>query len=69
MAAILDYRRGVFVLISFWVLITCVSCAKDKDTALVKDPNQKYESTIPWNKQEKWETQGDPGMANLIQGR
>jgi hypothetical protein len=34
-----------------------VSCATQKQTALVKDPDAgKDESLMPWNKQEKWET-------------
>ena len=34
------------------------SCATQKDTALVNDPNNRHDSLIPWNKQESWETQG-----------
>jgi hypothetical protein len=38
---------------------TFVSCASQKEqVALVKDPDQKKESMVPWNKQEKWEAQG-----------
>jgi hypothetical protein len=36
-----------------------VSCATEKPKpALVDDPDAARESQIPWNKQEKWETQG-----------
>ncbi|MEY2544491.1 MAG: hypothetical protein QOE81_1952 [Verrucomicrobiota bacterium] len=36
-----------------------VSCATQKgDVALVKDPDAKAETTMPWNKQEKWEGGG-----------
>jgi hypothetical protein len=36
-----------------------VACATEKPrVALVDDPDAKKESQIPWNKQEKWETQG-----------
>ena len=36
-----------------------VSCATTKDhVTLVKDPDGKPESAIPWNKQEKWESGG-----------
>ena len=36
-----------------------VSCATQKgDVALVKDPDAKTETTMPWNKQEKWEGGG-----------
>jgi hypothetical protein len=38
---------------------TFVSCASQKEqVALVNDPDQKKESMVPWNKQEKWEAQG-----------
>lgn len=38
------------------------SCASEKqDVALVNDPDAKKESMIPWNKQEKWESQGPMG--------
>jgi len=36
-----------------------VSCATQKgDVALVKDPDGKPETALPWNKQEKWEGGG-----------
>ena len=36
-----------------------VACATEKpQVTLVDDPDAKKESQIPWNKQEKWETQG-----------
>ena len=39
-----------------------VSCASQKErVALVKDPDEKADSMIPWNKQEKWETQSQLG--------
>jgi hypothetical protein len=34
-----------------------ISCASHKNMALVDDPNGQ-ESTIPWNKREKWEDTG-----------
>jgi hypothetical protein len=37
---------------------TLVSCASQKQQVVVDDPDSKHESTVPWNKQEKWETQG-----------
>ena len=42
------------------------SCATKKEVALVDDPDQR-ESSIPWNKQEKWETQGQ--FANMTDRR
>lgn len=39
-----------------------VSCASQKEqVALVNDPDAKKEGMIPWNKQEKWESQGQMG--------
>ena len=39
-----------------------VSCASQKEkVALVNDPDQKKEGMIPWNRQEKWETQSQFG--------
>lgn len=38
---------------------TLVSCASEKEhVALVNDPSGEKESSIPWNKQEKWEGSG-----------
>ena len=34
------------------------SCASHKEVALVDDPNGEKASSIPWNKQEKWENSG-----------
>jgi len=42
------------------VAATLVGCAKDQP-ALVDDSATKNESSMPWNKQEKWETQGQMG--------
>ena len=44
------------------------SCAAEKDTRLVQDPNDKRESTMPWNKQESWEL-GDPQLARMNEHR
>jgi len=43
------------------VTATLVACAKDKQPSLVDDGATKNESSMPWNKQEKWETQGQLG--------
>lgn len=44
-------------------LFTCAvgalsSCVTKPEPQLVSDPDAKRESSIPWNKQEKWESQG-----------
>jgi hypothetical protein len=49
-------KAVTFVLVSGFVL-SLVSCASKKQTALVDDPDQGA-SSIPWNKQEKWENTG-----------
>ena len=42
------------------VAVTLTSCVSEKpDVAVVKDPDGKKESSIPWNKQEKWEVGAD----------
>jgi hypothetical protein len=38
---------------------TLVSCATQKQTALVDDPAEKKESAVPWNKPEPWESGGN----------
>lgn len=54
---------------SFLLLVAAlifVSCAQEKP-ALVDDPDSKHEGQMPWNKQEKWETQGQ--MAGITDRR
>jgi hypothetical protein len=45
------------------------SCATTKETPrLVDDPDAKQESTLPWNKQQKWE--GQPSqMGGMMPGQ
>jgi len=40
------------------LVLGITSCATQKETALVKDPDDRHDSMIPWNKQEQWETTG-----------
>lgn len=42
---------------------TLVSCATKEKPRLVDDPDEGRESTIPWDKQEKWETGAN--LANM----
>jgi hypothetical protein len=44
------------LLCAFVVALT--SCATQKQTALVSDPDDRGGSAIPWNKQEPWEKGG-----------
>ena len=53
--------RGVLLVFAFGV----VSCAtQKKDVTLIKDPDAKQDSALPWNKQESWE-QGS-AMGGLV---
>jgi len=56
---------------SLLLLVACTllaGCATQKPKpALVDDPDAATESQIPWNKQEKWETQGQ--FANMTDRR
>lgn len=69
MLGILDLRKKVSIALFLAAAATLVSCASQKDTRLVSDPNDKYESTIPWNKQEKWEQQGAGQLSRLMNTR
>ena len=47
---------------------TLVSCASTKEKPrLVNDPDERRESTIPWDQQEKWETGAN--LANMQSDR
>lgn len=35
------------------------SCATKKETAFLNDPNDKKETALPWNEQQKWEREGE----------
>jgi hypothetical protein len=48
-------------------VVTMTSCATQKQTALVQDPDAGHDSSIPWNKQEPWETGGQ--FANMTDRR
>jgi hypothetical protein len=39
-------------------VVALTSCATQKETALVSDPDDQGGSAIPWNKQEPWEKGG-----------
>lgn len=58
LALVPKIRKGIASAILLAAATTFVSCASQKQVAVVDDPDAKHESMIPWNKQEKWETQG-----------
>ena len=61
-----NFRSLVFGLLFVGSAALLSSCAHEKP-ALVEDPDSKHESQMPWNKQEKWETQGQ--MAGITDRR
>jgi hypothetical protein len=65
LALVPKLRKNITSALLFATMITFVSCATQKDPPrLVNDPDEHSESTIPWNKQEKWEL-GSQGSAAL----
>jgi hypothetical protein len=57
LAQIRKIQSGLTIGIVVAIGCTFTSCASHRTMALVDDPNER-ESTIPWNKQEKWENTG-----------
>jgi hypothetical protein len=43
------------------------SCASNETAQLINDPNDKKETALPWNEQQKWEREGE--AAALTQSR
>lgn len=59
LAQIREHRKiiaGLLLLCSFTALAGCAS--QKEPPVLVSDPEHKPESTLPWNKQERWELAG-----------
>jgi len=50
-------KRTISCLLLLAGCVAFVGCAAEKTVALVNDPDAKSESQIPWNKQEKWESE------------
>jgi hypothetical protein len=65
MRGILDLKRNVSIILLIAGASTLVSCANDRETQLVSEPGHKYESTIPWNRQEQWEQEGSGQVSQL----
>jgi hypothetical protein len=58
-AGTFDLKRKIALALLVASTALFVSCASDKSQArLVDDPEDHSASTIPWNKQEKWEVGG-----------
>ena len=55
LAQILKLRAIVVPVMLCAFVVALTSCATQKNTALVQDPDDHHDSSIPWNKQEPWE--------------
>jgi hypothetical protein len=58
LAQVRNLRTIVVPVLLCVFVVAMTSCATQKETALVQDPDDHHDSTMPWNKQEKWETGG-----------
>ena len=52
---VLKLRTIVVPVLLCAFVVALTSCATEKQTALVSDPDDRGGSAIPWNKQEPWE--------------
>ena len=57
-AQVLKLRTIVVPVLLCAFVVALTSCATQKETALVQDPDDRHDSAIPWNKQEPWEKGG-----------
>ena len=55
LAQVLKLRTIIVPVLLCAFLVVLTSCASQKETALVNDPDDHGGSMIPWNKQEPWE--------------
>jgi hypothetical protein len=55
LAQVLKLRKIVVPALLCAFVVALNSCASQKETALVSDPDDHGGSMIPWNKQEPWE--------------
>ena len=58
LAQVHKLRKNVTFALLCALAIAITSCATKETPRLVSDPDDHGDSTIPWNKQEKWETAG-----------
>ena len=58
LAQVLKLRAIVVPVVLCAFVVALTSCATQKTTALVQDPDDHGGSQIPWNKQEAWEKGG-----------
>ena len=55
LAQVLKLRRIVVPVLLCAFVVALTSCASQKETALVSDPDDRGGSQMPWNKPEPWE--------------
>jgi hypothetical protein len=56
LAQVLKLRTIVVPVLLCAFAIALTSCATQKNTALVQDPDDHHDSLVPWNKPEPWES-------------
>jgi uncharacterized lipoprotein len=60
LAQVLKHRKNILAVLLFASAMTLASCASQSESVrLVDDPDDHSDSTIPWNRQEKWEMAPD----------
>jgi hypothetical protein len=59
----ISFRIATLALLATLAL-SLSSCATKKDTAFIRDPNDKKETALPWNEQQKWEREGEAAALN-----
>lgn len=62
MPATIRNRTRIALLFCCGVLLS--SCATEKETALISDPDARKETSLPWNEQQKWEREGEAAAMN-----
>jgi hypothetical protein len=60
---IFKLRRNIAFALLLTMALLFVSCATQDPPRLVADPDDRPDSALPWNKQEKWEVA--PNVSNL----
>lgn len=58
LAQIRKHRKFIAGLLLLCSSTALAGCATKDPPVLVSDPEHKAESTLPWNKQERWELAG-----------
>ncbi len=60
LAQVRKHRKNILVVLFCALAMILASCASQSESVrLVDDPDDHRDSSIPWNRQEKWETAPD----------